>query len=559
MSSYCEAFVKKLNDENAKFIGSNSKLPFKFEIKKDKNMTVIENVFEALGAVTGMGDSKSKFSFMSPRLFSILPAANSDKRKHLLSPTLFSFYEKDGFFPLPDILKKFNVEQGAEKDWLETLLDISGTTGTLEKIVKDMEPQMKEMNEKVYPAILEIQNIEENWRLVSQSYTNEQQNDMKENGYAFLEPEQMQLLYSRGSQSKLNIDFNEYAKLSKEERQKRIDADIRQLAKMNVKEEEEKFNKYKKRRKRQVEVHENGEITTNAAGPHHDYSQEADDGHGGHAEHGPIHFITLEPWAFGSKIGHGAALEAITLSPHAFFTEILMPEALILQTLGPRAFIPSILSPNALMGRILSPAAFRAEVLSPRALTAFILTPEALIAEVLSPKFLELRILSPEALIIEVLSPSIIAPRILSPEAGAILILSPFILSPRVLSGHALTVEVLSPHLLGGDHSEHEDHDMGKPHDHKPGENVEVHDLLGQGEHGHETEHGHAPGHQDEHGPPIHPIVSEGGHGALVDQEVTTTPTVAIETTNHDSSADGFQPQVEVHNHDDDESLLQFN
>lgn len=57
---------------------------------------------------------------------------------------------------------------------------------------------MKEMNEKVYPAILEIQNIEENWRLVSQSYTNEQQNDMKENGYAFLEPEQMQLLYSRG-------------------------------------------------------------------------------------------------------------------------------------------------------------------------------------------------------------------------------------------------------------------------------------------------------------------------------------------------------------------------
>ena len=41
---------------------------------------------------------------MSPRLFSILPAED-DQRKHLLSPTLFSFHEKDGFFPLPDVLK----------------------------------------------------------------------------------------------------------------------------------------------------------------------------------------------------------------------------------------------------------------------------------------------------------------------------------------------------------------------------------------------------------------------------------------------------------------------
>ena len=101
------------------------------------------------------------------------------------------------------LLQKFNVENGAEKEWLETLLQLSGASDTLEKLVKDMEPQMKEMNDKIYPDVLELESIEENWRLVAQSYTAEQQKDIKDRGYAFLEPEQMQLLYSRGCK-----DFN---------------------------------------------------------------------------------------------------------------------------------------------------------------------------------------------------------------------------------------------------------------------------------------------------------------------------------------------------------------
>lgn len=46
-----------------------------------------------------------------------------------------------------------------------------------------------------------------------------------------------------------------------------------------------------------------------------------------------IEIRTLKPFAFGSNVGHGVALEALTLSPYAFFGEIAAPEALIVSDL----------------------------------------------------------------------------------------------------------------------------------------------------------------------------------------------------------------------------------
>ncbi|KAE9553157.1 hypothetical protein FO519_003636 [Halicephalobus sp. NKZ332] len=471
MSRHVEKFIKKLNDANSQFINNASDIPFKFELKKDKNMTLVENVFQAVGSA--MGVSKDKFSFMSPRILPILPGTEKG-RKHFLSPTLFSFHEKDGLLPLPNILKSLNINGDTEKDWLEILLTVSGASKTLDDLVKKLEPEMKEMNEKVYPAILDLEKIEENWNFVQRSYSEDQRKDIDENGYAFLEPEQIQLLYNNQYGRRLNLDLEKYSILNKFEKQERIDSDIRKLAKLD----ESEINRRERiRRKRQSESHGSGEPTghENTATGDHNATHEGDSHEGGH--HGPIHMITLEPWAFGSRVGTGVALEAITLSPYAFFSEIMMPEALVVQTLGPRAFVPAILSPSALIARILSPAAFRAEVLSPRALTLFLLTPEALLAEVLSPKFLEARILSPEALIIQVLSPSLIVPRVLSPEAGALLILSPSILSPRILSGETLTVEIQEPRSPWEEiHNEGPQNPFGQAHIEEQGLN------LGEGE-----------------------------------------------------------------------------
>lgn len=61
-----------------------------------------------------------------------------------------------------------------------------------------MASQINEMDEKIFPAILELEKIERNWQLVANSYSSEQRADIRELGYAFLEPEQLQLLYSKG-------------------------------------------------------------------------------------------------------------------------------------------------------------------------------------------------------------------------------------------------------------------------------------------------------------------------------------------------------------------------
>uniref|UniRef100_A0AC35G0P9 Uncharacterized protein n=1 Tax=Panagrolaimus sp. PS1159 TaxID=55785 RepID=A0AC35G0P9_9BILA len=459
MLSYCEKYFKKANQDNSNFVSSALKSSYKFEIRKDETMSAIENLFEALENVVGSAAAKSKYSFLSPRLFSILPSEN-DKRKHLLSPSLFSFHENDGFFSLPNLLKKFNFDNKVENEWIETLLEISGASKTLKELVAKMEPEMKAMNEKVFPTVQELERMDKNWEMVVKSYSEEQKVDIADNGYAFLESEQLQLVYSGKDKSKLKINLNSYAKLSKEQKQKRIDNDIRKLAKLNPDDI--------RRARRQIVVHpDNGEVTVGNNTNHHDYSQEAPGPHSS-----VPHFITLSPWAGGYRIGEGFAFEVVTLSPHAFFAEIMMPAAIGVTTLGPRAFIAAILSPTAIISRIISPTALSAEILSPRALTAYILSPEALVAEILSPKFLEARVLSPEALIIQ----------------------------------------ILSPHILGGGHSSHEDAEQGIPHQHSEDEHKDHRDPkdatqivnhgagVGAANHGHGAA-GVVPGAAHQHNP----------------------------------------------------------
>uniref|UniRef100_A0A914QNA9 Uncharacterized protein n=1 Tax=Panagrolaimus davidi TaxID=227884 RepID=A0A914QNA9_9BILA len=143
MLSYCEKYFKKANQDNSNFVSSASKSSYKFEIRKDETMSAIENLFEALESVV-----------------------------------------------------KFSFDNKAENEWTETLLEISGASKTLKELVEKMEPEMKAMNERVFPTVQELERMDKNWETVVKSYSEEQKVDIADNGYAFLEPEQLQLVYS---------------------------------------------------------------------------------------------------------------------------------------------------------------------------------------------------------------------------------------------------------------------------------------------------------------------------------------------------------------------------
>uniref|UniRef100_A0AC34G6A9 Uncharacterized protein n=1 Tax=Panagrolaimus sp. ES5 TaxID=591445 RepID=A0AC34G6A9_9BILA len=152
MLSHCERYFKKANQDNSNFVSSASKLSYKFEIRKDETMSAIENVFEALESVV-----------------------------------------------------KFNFDNKSENEWIETLLEISGASKTLDDLVIKMAPEMKAMNERVFPTVLELERMDQNWEMVVNSYSEEQKADIRDRGYAFLEPDQLQLVYSGRGRVKMEI------------------------------------------------------------------------------------------------------------------------------------------------------------------------------------------------------------------------------------------------------------------------------------------------------------------------------------------------------------------
>ncbi|TKR82382.1 hypothetical protein L596_016118 [Steinernema carpocapsae] len=417
MSSACSKYLSRISNENDSLY-KQMRMPVKFF-------------------------NGSKMSIMSPKLLSILP---TQQKPNLLSPSLLSF-QKDGLLSLPEILQAVSGDKNDADDLLDFILEISGASQTLENLVNKMEPEIKQMENEIYPRIQEMQRIDRVWHRVSQTYNPKQKQQIKDQGYAFLEADQLALLYSSPIIPKTSLDLNAYSQMSDREKENRIENDIRHLAALDRKDTDAKqwppmyrnaFNDFR-RFKRQEPGH------PNPAGPPPREETSLEPGHDIREDDLNEHYFdTLKPFWFSPLIGRGAALEVVTLSPHAFVAEIMFPEALTWHTLVPRAFIASVLSPNALVGRLLSPSAFRTEVLSPRALTPFILSPEAFMIDILSPKFLEARVLSPEVLVVKVLSPNILNPFVGSPEAVGVLVLSPTILSPKFRSEGSMMVEILS-------------------------------------------------------------------------------------------------------------------
>ncbi|KAK6732435.1 hypothetical protein RB195_016674 [Necator americanus] len=162
------------------------------------------------------------------------------------------------------------------------------------------------------------------------------------------------------------INVTEISRMTKEQKTKRIERDIRALAALDQPRVPTWGTKHFRKRR----------ATPPSADPELKENEERING---------VLFETLQPYAFTAEVAEGAALEVVTLSPEAFINEILFPRALRLEVLSPRAFIAAVLSPNALIARILSPTAFRVEVLSPRALHTWVLSPEVF---VLSPHIL---------------------------------------------------------------------------------------------------------------------------------------------------------------------------
>lgn len=189
---------------------------------------------------------------------------------------------------------------------------------------------------------------------------------------------------------KLSEEAMMFSRMSTEQRERRVEEDIRNLAKLTsfIPSNFESLKNIMSRRKRSnresigdhIEVNFGSNLTDDVNStescenttcsplmpptktPHlHEHEKEHEHEHGKSKEHEEEEeeelpkFETLKPFAFGSKINEAVVLEGLTLSPYAFFSQLAQPEMLNFEILSPRAFIPSVLSPSALIGKKLMP------------------------------------------------------------------------------------------------------------------------------------------------------------------------------------------------------------
>uniref|UniRef100_A0A914CC90 Uncharacterized protein n=1 Tax=Acrobeloides nanus TaxID=290746 RepID=A0A914CC90_9BILA len=419
MQQHAQEFTKRINSDNSNFLRKHG-FPFVYDTQKAKNLSFAEDVIDLINGYLKRANmtEMNGLSLLSPRIMPLFSKYDNDKRPGVLSPTLLSF-QKDGFLSWPSILQILTGSNKIDRDaWLEVILEASGGDKALDKTLNILEKDIKEMKEKVYPTVLEMEQMESDWAHMSYLHNHKQKRSLDKYGYTFLEPKQIELAYKNRFTPSHELNLTEYANLSPYERERQLEEDIRNIAKLD-----KLFDQY-------------GNYIGNR-----------------HKRQAPVTDLTpkinvLQPVAFSNRINQGLIMKANILSPNAFTTEINSLVAMVHLTLSPTAFSAAILNPAILFSRVLSPVVFRAEVLHPRILHAWVLSPTALAVRVLSPRIMQVRILSSLSMIVNVLSPGIIHPRVYAPDGPIVAILSPQIIAPRVGSSNHMIINILSPPIM---------------------------------------------------------------------------------------------------------------
>ena len=80
------------------------------------------------------------------------------------------------------------------------LLQISGASATLEKLQSILEPSIREIEEKVYPAIQRLEEMDKRFKrlLKTMAVKGGQREEMEAVGYTFLDAEQSRLMGIEG-------------------------------------------------------------------------------------------------------------------------------------------------------------------------------------------------------------------------------------------------------------------------------------------------------------------------------------------------------------------------
>ncbi|GMT15051.1 hypothetical protein PFISCL1PPCAC_6348, partial [Pristionchus fissidentatus] len=361
--------------------------------------------------VTNFEDRTLKL--FSPRLMSVFPEEeNEEDVVNFLSPSLFSLHnEGKGVEKATSLSDGFGLVKGKEQEeWLSFVMEAAGDTKL--KKARGIGLEEDEMRSPTgQPLYFTRDNVTKLYgksetdkidifEKLQNTYTEEQVEEQKKNGYFIMRPDQLRMIYGEGSPYHDEERLNTLTTIPTSEMPSHIENNIRAVSKMDS------FSL----RKRNVIL-------------------------------APV---VLVPLIFQSALLSGPVI----LSPLVLSPSILSPAIFGPVILGPWVFVPVILSPRAFSPLILNPLIFSPIILSPLLAHPLILSPGVFNPIILSPLLLSPFILSPQVFTPLILSPFALNPLILNPMVGSPLILSPFVLSPIIMSPQYMFAVIMSPYAL---------------------------------------------------------------------------------------------------------------
>ncbi|KAH7727906.1 Protein MLTN-13 [Aphelenchoides avenae] len=222
LTNYVQRFTKRISAHNERFL-KRLKMPVDFENRLPEASSIAKQVHEFMDDI-----DRGSLSILSPKIMNLLPSDESKSSPNkLLSPNILSFHN-EGVLPLPRLLGLAASSECDTLQWTDFLMELSGGAGKLRTLVRKLEPELHFLQEKMYPAVVKMEQTEKQWESLKRSHSLNQLKAMKKYGYTQLDPEQFEMLH--GSKDHLGTTADQYRQMSVEEREQMLEEDIRRLA-----------------------------------------------------------------------------------------------------------------------------------------------------------------------------------------------------------------------------------------------------------------------------------------------------------------------------------------
>lgn len=148
---FCQNYLKRLQQNNQRYLQkfTNS---IKYDFQQDNFVT---DIISELNKIFNT-NTFEKFSILSPKILSLMP--DSGRKPGLLSQSILGFHQS-GLLSMPELLRIAASDDRDMLEWLELLMQMSGTGKHLDQLMDKIKDDVQQV-EEVYPKLLQMRRWE---------------------------------------------------------------------------------------------------------------------------------------------------------------------------------------------------------------------------------------------------------------------------------------------------------------------------------------------------------------------------------------------------------------